>query len=475
MSGAILTLLICTVAGALMAGWARWDARHHLVTSYGSDLRLLRSNWSKLGVALAAFLYISSPIGFSWFGFRGLHLPSKMVPGLPMGEFPLAVLNFAGIFAIGVLALNMLTGYAGQVSLGHATFIGAGAYAAGYFGQKLTVGGKHLPFLLWVIVAGIVGALISAIVGPFALRLRGDYLAVITVGLLVFAEHIFNAWADITGGTPGRSNLPQPVITIWKNKVMNFSTKEGESDFFGVLYSRNQGYFWLVWAFVAIAVILCNNIARSRQGRAMMAVRDRDLSAEAIGVILSSTKLRAFALCGGLAGISGALYGSYIQSVTPEFFNLNLSIQYVAMMIVGGSGTILGSVLGAVVVGSLDRVIDKFKWIFNRQPIKTIFFFFVSADSKFRPDALRDLHRCVPGLLSNWSRFTVDAAQAVLFELALRKVDIGRYCNQLSGGCRKFDKAVFYDVSANWSNRWRPYGFGDRRGVCPCRTRHSDY
>jgi branched-chain amino acid transport system permease protein len=398
MSGALITLFLCAVSGAFMLTWARRDAKRRLVTSYGTELRVMRSNWVKLSVALGALFFISAPIGFSWLGYKSFHLPSKLIPGLPMGEFPLAVLNFAGIFALGVLALNMLTGYAGQVSLGHATFIGAGAYAAGYFGQNLKFGGNHLPFLIWVLLAGVIGALISGIVGPFALRLRGDYLAVITVGLLIFAEHIFNAWADITGGTPGRSNLPQPVITVWKNKVMNFSTVDGESDFFGVLYSRNQGYFWLVWAFVVVAVILCHNLARSRQGRAMMAVRDRDLSAEAIGVVLSQTKLKAFAVCGALAGISGALYGSYIQSVTPEFFNLNLSIQYVAMMIVGGSGTILGSVLGAVVVGSLERVTDHFKWIFSRQPLKTVFFF-VSADSNGRGIKLPNFVRLLYGVL----------------------------------------------------------------------------
>jgi branched-chain amino acid transport system permease protein len=397
-SGAIITLVVCGGAGAAMVAWARFDAKRSLSTSYAGDLRTLRSNWAKLGVAAAVLLFISAPIGFSWLGYKGAHLPSKLIPGLPMGEFPLAVLNFAGIFAIGVLALNMLTGYAGQVSLGHATFIGAGAYAAGYFGQKVHLGGKALPFLVWLMIAGIVGALISAAVGPFALRLRGDYLAVITVGMLIFAEHVFNAWADITGGTPGRSNLPQPVLTIWKNKVMNFSTADGETDLFGVLYSRNQGYFWLVWAVVAIAVICCNNLVRSRQGRAMMAVRDRDLSAEAIGVRLSSTKVRAFALCGGLAAISGALYGSYIQSVTPEFFNLTLSIQYVAMMIVGGSGTILGSILGAVVVGSLDRGIDRFKWIFSREPFKSIFFF-VTNDSNERGMKIPNFVRMLYGIL----------------------------------------------------------------------------
>ena len=100
-----------------------------------------------------------------------------------------------------------------------------------------------------------------------------------------------------------------------------------------------------------------------------------DLSAEAIGVNIASTKIKAFALCGGLAGVSGALYGSLIQSVTPEFFDLKLSIQYVAMMVVGGSGTILGSILGAVAIIGLDRLTDRFKWIFTLPGVRNVLFF----------------------------------------------------------------------------------------------------
>ncbi len=376
MSGAIITLTLLALSGAALFVWARHDTHHRLATSYAADLRTFASNWKKLGLAVGALIYISAPIGFSWIGYRGVHLPAQMIPGMPLTNLSMSLLNFAGIFAIGTLALNLLTGYAGQVSLGHATFIGAGAYAAGYFGENVTVGGKHLPFLVWLAAAGLVGAVIAAAVGPFALRLRGDYLAVITVGMLVFAEHIFNAWADITGGTPGRSNLPQPTLTIWPGKSIIFTVPETtEADIFGFTYSRDQAFFWLVWAFVVLAAIVAYNVVRTRSGRAMMAVRDRDLSAEAIGVDIAATKIKAFALCGAMAGVSGALYGSQIQSVTPEFFDLKLSIQYVAMMVVGGSGTILGSILGAVAIIGLDRLTDRFKWIFTLPGVRNVLFF----------------------------------------------------------------------------------------------------
>ena len=151
--------------------------------------------------------------------------------------------------------------------------------------------------------------------------------------------------------------------------MLNFSVKEtGESDFFGFLFRRNQGYFWLIWAFVLISVVAAKNLVRTRQGRAMQSVRDRDLSAEVIGVNLARTKTMAFAVSGALAALSGALYGSYLQSVTPEFFNLGLSIQYVAMIIVGGVGTVFGSVVGAISVGSIERLIDRFRWLFQWIP-----------------------------------------------------------------------------------------------------------
>lgn len=380
MSGAIVTMVGLIAGTAWMVYAWRNDVQNRLPATYVNSQRLYESNWTKLAVALGAICFISAPIGFSWLGYKGIHLPSKLVPGLPLSEFGLSVLTIAGILSIGVLALNLLTGFAGQVSLGHAAFIGIGAYAAGYFGQQFKIGGRHMPFVAWLVTAAILGGLISAAIGPFALRLRGDYLAVISLGLLVLSEHIFNNFTSVTGGKPGRHNLPAAMVTLWPDKNINFSLPEtGETEFFGTfLFSRNQGYFWLTWAIVALCVIIAKNLIRSRSGRAMMAVRDRDLSAEAIGVELSTTKVWAFAVCGGMAGLSGALYGSYIQSITPEFFNLNLSIQYVAMMIVGGSGTVAGSIIGALVISPLELTLQRFRWIFEKGFMKKIFFFISS-------------------------------------------------------------------------------------------------
>ena len=309
MSGAIFALAVLALAAVAGAAWVRRDAQHRLVSSYGRDISMFRSGWVKLALAVGVLAFISAPIGFSWIGFKGAHLPANLIPGLPLGDFPLSILCIAGIFAIASISLNLLIGYTGQVSLGQAAFMGVGAYVAGYFGSRRNpdnpsvayfhIGGWYPPSWLWLLVALLAGAIISAAIGPLALRLRGQYLAVVSIGILFLAEHVFRNFESWTNGPIGRNQLPGVNVTIWPGKVLDFSTREsGDTDFFGFLYGRNQGYFWLIWGVVAVAAVVAKNLVRTRQGRAMMAVRDRDLSAEVIGVDLASTKIWAFAISG---------------------------------------------------------------------------------------------------------------------------------------------------------------------------------
>jgi branched-chain amino acid transport system permease protein len=300
-----------------------------VVTKYDDDLRLFRRSRAMQGaIALLVLLYLVAPSFLS--------------------EFQLDVLNRVGIFAIGAIGLNLLTGFTGQVSLGHAFFVGVGAYVCAYLGTK-----HGLPILVWLPAAALIGGAIGALVGPFALRLRGNYLAVITLGLLFVGEHVFNNWKSVTGGTAGTS-----VTSAVKIGPLDFAAlKLG-----GETYSRNKGLFFLVWAIVAIALLLARNLIRSRPGRAMQAVRDRDLAAEIIGVSLSRYKVGAFAISSLLAALAGALYAVVQQYVSPTEFSgelgLFLSIQFIAIIIVGGIGTLYGSVLGAFVVGAMPRLIE---------------------------------------------------------------------------------------------------------------------
>jgi branched-chain amino acid transport system permease protein len=354
MPGAIYVIagLLCTVAATVF--WSRRDATHSLVTSYGAEHRRFRTLGSKVSTLIGLILLLSAPVGFSWIGFRRFHLPTQLIPGLPLGESWLFVGVLAGIYTIGAIGMNLLIGNTGQVSLGHSGFVLVGAYSTGYFGQDLTIGGKHLPSLVWVMLAGILGAIISAAIGPFALRLRGNYLAMVSIFIVLAAGHIAKSWISFTGGDVNpRNDLPGFVFTVWPGKSINFN-EEGSSNFFNTWFlTKNQGYFWLCWAFAIIAIIIGRNLTRSRQGRAMMAVRDRDLSAEVIGVRQMYTKTWAFAISGAFAAVAGALYASFFSSVQPSSFALLFSVQFIAMIVIGGVGSIYGSVLGAIVIAAL--------------------------------------------------------------------------------------------------------------------------
>jgi branched-chain amino acid transport system permease protein len=303
-------------------------ARPHryLTRRYEDELRLFRGRAARGGLVAVGLLWLVLP--------------------LLLDDFWLSVLDYAGIAAIGAIGLNLLTGYTGQISLGHAFFIGAGAYTAAQLGGEL-----DLPLVLWLPAAALLGALIGAAIGPFALRLRGHYLAIVTLGLLFLGEHLFRNLDGVTGGNSGTSVSAPATLG-----PLDFS----ELTIGGTTYSFNQGYFWLIWALVALVALLAKNIARTRPGRALQAIRDRDVAAEVIGVSLGRYKVAAFALSSALAGVAGALYGSYQQFVSPDEWTLFLSIQYIAIIIVGGIGTIFGSIVGAVFVGGLPALIERY-------------------------------------------------------------------------------------------------------------------
>ncbi|ALG05618.1 branched-chain amino acid ABC transporter permease [Kibdelosporangium phytohabitans] len=296
-----------------------------LVRDYRQDLRLFGSPTARAG--LVAMLV-------------GL----VMLPMVVQDDFWLSVLVYVGITAVGAIGLNLLTGYCGQISLGHAFFIGAGAYVTGWVGSDL-------PLYLWLPAAALVGGMLGAVIGPFALRLRGHYLAIVTLGLVFIGEHLWRNWRGLTGGNSGTSINAQVALgPVDFNRV----------ELAGEVYSRNQGYFWLVWVLVAIVALLVKNLVRTRPGRALQAVRDRDQAAEVIGVRAGRYKIGAFVVSSAIASVAGALFGSYQQFVSPDEWNLLLSIQYIAIVIVGGLGTVFGSILGAVFVGALPALIDRF-------------------------------------------------------------------------------------------------------------------
>lgn len=298
-----------------------------MTLDYADDLKLFRSRQLRFGMLALGALVLLFPV-------------------LVKDDFWLSVLIYSGIYALGAIGLNLLSGYTGQVSLGHAFFMACGAYTAVLLGTE-----HELPLVVWLLGAAVVGGIVGGIVGPFALRLRGNYLAVISLGLVFLGQHIFDNWESVTGG-PGGTGVTAPLNV-------------GPLDFAGLelggqAYTRNQSFFWLTWGLVAVALLLCKNIVRSRPGRAMQAIRDRDMAAQVIGVSLGRYKVGAFVVSSALAAMAGALFGAYQQFIAPESFNLVFSIQFVFMIIVGGIGTLFGSVIGAVFAGAIPQVVSKY-------------------------------------------------------------------------------------------------------------------
>ena len=295
-----------------------------LRTSYADELALIRGAGGWAALAALAALYVATP--------------------LVIDDFWLSVLNFTAIAAIAAIGLNLLTGFTGQVSLGHAFFIGLGAYTAGYLGGDL-----RLPVIVWLPAAGIFGAAVGLLVGPFALRLRGLYLAIVTLGLVFLGEHVFLNLRQITGGPQGRA-VPAPMIG--EINLADLGTS------LGLPLTREQSFFLFVVPLVALAAIAAKNIVRSRPGRAFQAIRDREIAAAIIGVDRARYKVGAFAVSSFYAAAAGALYGSYLRYITPGQFDLLPSIQYVAMIIVGGIGTVYGSIAGAFFLVLIPRVVE---------------------------------------------------------------------------------------------------------------------
>jgi branched-chain amino acid transport system permease protein len=251
---------------------------------------------------------------------------------------------FVLIAAIGALGLDLLTGRTGQISLGHAFFLGVGAYTGAVLGGRYGV-----TAALWIPAAAVVAGALGAVVGPTALRLRGLYLAIVTIGLIFIGQDVFVNVTWLSGG-PGGTALPVPRFG-----PLNFA--HGVR-LLGLTINRDGLYYYLALLLLAAAMGYVFNVGRSRAGRAMYAVRDRELAAAVVGVDVARTKVTAFVVSSMFAGVSGALYGSYLGFAVPTQWDLTLSIEYVVMIVVGGMATVWGPVLGAAFVIGLPALLQ---------------------------------------------------------------------------------------------------------------------
>jgi len=228
--------------------------------------------------------------------------------------------------------LNVLTGYTGLVSLGQAAFMGVGAYTVAVLENRLGT-----PFLVNLLAAGLVTALVGAVVGLPSLRVKGLYLAIATIAASFILHFVFANWTAVTNGVKGLSLPPASIL--------------------GIVLDQPHTLYWVIVPITVLLVLGAANLFRTRMGRAFIAVRDRDISAEVLGIPLLRTKLTSFALSSFYAGVAGGLWAYFFRVVTPESFPFVYSVFFLAAIIVGGMGTILGGILGAVFMTMVPEVL----------------------------------------------------------------------------------------------------------------------
>ncbi len=272
----------------------------------GGDLRAMRL-WRGIAVLLGgAFLLI--------------------VPLLTTSTYYMHIINLAGISIVAVMGLNLLVGYAGQLSLGHAAICSIGAYSSALLTVRV-----GLSFWLAFPLSGVVSLIFGLILGLPTLRLKAHYLAVATIGFAEILRTVLVNWQSLTGGPNGIPNLPAPSIG-------------------GLALSNGFRYYYLILAVVVITAYVSVRLRNSKVGRALLAIKDDELAAKAMGVDTHYYKVLAFALSAFFGGLSGALYAHLVAFIDPQYAAFLESVKYLCMLFIGGSGSVIGSALGAVLL-----------------------------------------------------------------------------------------------------------------------------
>ena len=257
-------------------------------------------------------------------------------PYIESNPYTLGLTNLIAINAIVVLGLNLFIGYAGQISLGHAAFFGLGAYGSGI--ATVTFGLPPWPAMF--LVALLVG-LVALLVGIPVLRLSGHYLAMATLGLNYVVHTILLQWDEVTGGPSGFAGIPSLSVG-------------------GVTFDDAVSRHYLLWGFAMVCLLLCLNLVRSGVGRGLAALAGDETAAASLGVDTRAAKVKVFVLSAVLASLAGSLYAHCYQYVSPDTFGIFASTDFVIMVVIGGMGSIWGSVFGAAFLTLMPEWVEFF-------------------------------------------------------------------------------------------------------------------
>ena len=284
-------------------------------TDYNQDIRLAKHGGHRF-----------------WYSMLGLFLLAA--PWI-LGEYMLAQMTFILIYSIAGLGLMLLAGFTGQFSIGHAAFLGVGAYT------QAVLTGMGWPFPVALAVAAGLSAAVGVVVGLPALRVKGIYLGIATLSFGFIVEEVFARWESVTGGNAGKS--------------------VGSPDIFGWKADTGDSFYFLCLAITVLCTLGVINLLRSSTGRAFVAIRDSEISAQSMGINLAYYKTLSFAISAALAGVGGALYAHQIRFLSPDQFNILQSIDLLLMVVIGGLGFIHGAFLGAIFLIGLPQGISAVK------------------------------------------------------------------------------------------------------------------
>ena len=282
-------------------------------TTYQADMTLRRTYAQKIRIAI----FLLFMLAFPFFA----------------NPYTLSLANLIGIATIGAIGLNILVGYTGQISLGQGGFLAVGAYTAGILTARLGI-----PWYASTLVACLFTALVGAIFGIPSLRLKGLYLAIATLAAQEIIIWVVTHWKGLTGGVDALV-VPDPTL-------------------FGIQMNTDFNFYWLVWALAGLTALAAINLFRTHYGRAFIAIRDQDIAAEVMGVNIFRYKLLAFAVSSFFVGLAGALTAHYRSIVTWERFTIDVSVLYLAMIIIGGLGSVSGSFFGAAFMTLLPQILS---------------------------------------------------------------------------------------------------------------------
>ena len=256
-----------------------------------------------------------------------------LFPFMIRNNYVLHISIVLGIYLILGVSLNIVTGVANELDLGHAAFFGIGAYVSSLFAQNI-----FNNFWIGLLSAALISLVFGFILGIPSLRIRGDYLAIVTLGFNEIVRYVLLNWQSVTNGPMGIHSIKTPSI-------------------FGYSFNTKQALFYLIYALVLVTIILMSRISKSRFGRALVGIRENEIAALSMGINTGYYKIWAFAITAAFAGVAGSLFAHYMSFISPMNFTSNESILILCMVVLGGKGSLIGSIVGVSVLLLLPEIL----------------------------------------------------------------------------------------------------------------------